>query len=204
MYVMGGMIEINPGFAASVLKYDSTQDTWREIVPMPTARMGFAACVVGRDIYIFGDSSTGNPVPVLKFDTEAEEWDILPPTPVACHYPSASVLDGLVYITGAGRSGCEVLRFNPTSGMWANLASTSSNRKRGASFVLSGLLYSAGGSTDATSAVERYDVASNTWVFVPNMLEGRTYFGAVTIGSTGPAEEQDLFDSLIVKASIRS
>jgi hypothetical protein len=204
MYVMGGMIEINPGFTASVLKYDSTQDTWSEVAPMPSARYGFAACVVGRDIYVFGDSSTGDAVPVFKFDTEAEEWDTLPPMPVACHYPSASVLDGLVYITGAGRTGCEVLRFNPTSGMWANLASTSSNRKRGASFVLSGLLYSAGGSTDSSSSIERYDVASNTWVVVPNMLEGRRYFSAVTIGSTGPAEEQDLFDSLIVKASIRS
>jgi hypothetical protein len=204
MYVMGGKIRTNPDITASVLKYDSTQDTWREIVPMPTARMGFAACDIGRDIYIFGDSSTGDAVPVFKFDTEAEEWDTLPPMPVACHYPSASVLDGLVYITGAGRSGCEVLRFDPASGLWANLASTSSNRKRGASFVLSGLLYSAGGSTDSSSAVERYDVASNTWVVVPNMLEGRTYFGAVTIGSAAPAEEQDLFDSLIVKASIRS
>jgi hypothetical protein len=49
--------------------------------------------------------------------------------------------------------------------------------------------------------VERYDVASNTWVVVPNMLEGRRFFSAVTIGSAGQAEEQDLFDSLIVKAS---
>jgi hypothetical protein len=31
------------------------------------------------------------------------------------------------------------------------------------------------------------------------MLEGRKY-GAVTIGSAYPAEEQDLFDSLIAKA----
>jgi hypothetical protein len=32
------------------------------------------------------------------------------------------------------------------------------------------------------------------------MLEGRMMFGAVTIGSADPAEEQDLFDSLIAKA----
>jgi hypothetical protein len=38
---------------------------------------------------------------------------------------------------------------------------------------------------------------------VANMLEGRFWCSAVTIGSAGPAEEQDLFDSLITKASSR-
>jgi hypothetical protein len=33
------------------------------------------------------------------------------------------------------------------------------------------------------------------------MLEGRRLFDAVTIGFSGPAEEKDLFDSLIAKAS---
>jgi hypothetical protein len=49
--------------------------------------------------------------------------------------------------------------------------------------------------------VERYDVAINTWMLIAKMLEARRYFCAVTIGSARPAEEQDLFDSLIVKAS---
>jgi hypothetical protein len=34
-----------------------------------------------------------------------------------------------------------------------------------------------------------------------DMLHGRFVFGVVTIGSAGTAEEQDLFDSLIAKAS---
>jgi N-acetylneuraminic acid mutarotase len=197
MYVMGGK---TPHITASVLRYDSMQNTWREVAPMPTARFGFAACVVGRYIYVSGDWSTGNPVPVYKFDTEVEEWSILPLMPVACNYPYASVLDGLVYITGSGITGRKVLSFDPASGMWVNLASTLSNRKCGAAFVLSGLLYSAGGYyiengfTISTSSVERYDVASNTWVVMPRVLEGRRHFGAVTIGSAGPAEEQDLFD----------
>jgi hypothetical protein len=43
-------------------------------------------------------------------------------------------------------------------------------------------------------------VTSNTWTFVADLLEGRRHFCAVTTGSAGPAEEQDLFDALIVKA----
>jgi hypothetical protein len=51
--------------------------------------------------------------------------------------------------------------------------------------------------------VERYDVATDTWTAVADTLEGRNSFSTVTIGSAGPAKEQDLFDSLIDKASRR-
>jgi hypothetical protein len=43
-------------------------------------------------------------------------------------------------------------------------------------------------------------VASNTWTAVLDVLEGRCFSGAVTIGfAAAPVEEQDLFDSLIAK-----
>jgi hypothetical protein len=54
--------------------------------------------------------------------------------------------------------------------------------------------------SQGTSSAERYDVASNTWTEVADLLEERYGSGAVVIGSTGPVEEQDLFDSLITKA----
>jgi hypothetical protein len=52
--------------------------------------------------------------------------------------------------------------------------------------------------------VERYDAVTDTWAEVADMLERRrecSGCGAVTTGSAGPAEEQDLFDLLIVKAA---
>ncbi len=53
----------------------------------------------------------------------------------------------------------------------------------------------------AASSVERYDVATDTWTAVEDMIEGRGFHCAVTIKSAaGPAEDQDLFDSLIAKA----
>ena len=71
----------------------------------------------------------------------------------------------------------------------------------GVSFVVAGCLYAAGGDGQRAS-VERYDAATNTWTAVADMLEGRHFFSGVTIGSEGPAEDQDLFDSLITKALI--
>lgn len=49
-------------------------------------------------------------------------------------------------------------------------------------------------------SVERYNVASNTWTAVADMHERQGYFAVITSGLTCPAEEQDLFDSLIAKA----
>jgi hypothetical protein len=89
------------------------------------------------------------------------------------------------------------MRFDPASAVWSTPAPTLVSSENGASFVVEGYLYAAAGS----QSVERYDTASNTWTAVADMLEGRRLFGAVTTGSAGPAEEQDLFDSLIAKAS---
>jgi uncharacterized protein YciU (UPF0263 family) len=108
------------------------------------------------------------------------------------------VLDGLVYIVGGGEEGRDVLRFDPASDVWSSLAATSRSHSEGVSFVLGGCLYAAGGEDREG---ERYDLASNTWDYVADMLVDRDSFGAVTIGAAGPAEEQDLFDSLITKAS---
>jgi hypothetical protein len=104
------------------------------------------------------------------------------------------MLNGLIYIV-CHKSypfvGDEVLRFDPASGDWITLAPTLFSRSRGSSFVLAGCLYAAGGFS-SPSSVERYDVATDTWEEVADMLVERTSFGVVTIGSAGPAEEQDL------------
>jgi N-acetylneuraminic acid mutarotase len=196
--VLGGITD-NAAVLASVLKFDSTQGTWSQIAPMSEARYGHAACAIGSAIYVLGGNScrTAPQASVFKFDTEANEWSTMAPMPHDCSYHSGSVLDGLVYIVGAG---CDVLCFDSASGVWATLAPTLVSRKYGVSFVLGGHLYAAGGA-GSNSSVERYDVANDTWTAVASMLEGRSDFGAVTIGSAGPAEEQDVFDSLIIKAS---
>jgi hypothetical protein len=46
-----------------------------------------------------------------------------------------------------------------------------------------------------------YDEATNMWTAAPSMSTKRTFFGAVTIGSTGLGEERNLFDALIAKIS---
>jgi N-acetylneuraminic acid mutarotase len=204
MYVLGGFASHARGesTSASVLKYESTQDTWSVVEPMPQARRSHAACAIKSDIYVFGGRFGPNDeTSVFKFDTKTNTWSTLEPMPLPCSHHSVSVLDGhLVYIVGAGDGCKDVLRFDTASGVWSTLGATSSNKLGSATFVLGGCLYVAGGDTYSSSSVERYDVATDTWTAVADLLEARLAFCAVTIGSVDSAEEQDLFDSLIAKA----
>jgi hypothetical protein len=200
IYVMGG---VSGAASASVLKYNSVQDSWTEVAPMPERRFASVACPIGTNIYVLGgiDHVARAQASVFEYDTEANTWSTLAPMPVAIEYlASASVIDGLIYIVGAGDHGHAVLRFDPASGAWGSIAPTLHNRGYGKAFVLGGCMYAAGGSPSGSST-ERYDIVTNTWIAQAGMLEGRSHFEAVTIGSVGPAEEEDLFDSLIVKAS---
>jgi hypothetical protein len=201
MYVLGGCID-GRGTIASVLKFDTAQGTWSQVAPMPEVSCDVAACVIGGDIFIFGGwrhDLGDDQASVFKYDTVADEWSTLTPMPSACSSHRASVLDGLVYIVGAGESCREVLRFDPVLGVWSTLAPTLRRRDEGSLFALGGSLYAVG-NVMCSATAERYDVAGNTWSAVADLLQGRSYLCAVTIGSAGPAEEQDFFDSLITKA----
>jgi hypothetical protein len=110
------------------------------------------------------------------------------------------VLDGyIIYIVGAGDDGKGFLRFDTASGAWSTLSATLNTKFGSPTFVLCGSLFAAGGE-GFTYRVERYDVDTDKWTAVVDMLESRKSFCSVTIGSADPAWEQDPFDSLITKA----
>jgi N-acetylneuraminic acid mutarotase len=199
IYVLGGICERRE--VASVLKFDSTQGTWSAVESMPEPRRLHAACAIGSDIYVFGGRfRNGFQTSVFKYDTVTNTWSTLAPMPLPCADHSVSVLNGdQVYIVGVGEDGKSVLRFDTASGVWSTLRDTSNNKRGSATFVLGGCLYVAGGDGNSSN-VERYDVVTDTWTAVADMLEGRADSCAVTIRSVEPAEEQDLFDSLIAKA----
>jgi N-acetylneuraminic acid mutarotase len=203
IYVLGGS-DGHEDNKVEVLKFDSMQGTWSEIAPAPRGISGSAAIGVGTDIYVFGgeDEFYAMQDSVVKYDTLAGDWSTLASMPCVSVAHNASICNGLVYIVGAGDDGQDVLSFDPTSEVWITLSPTPSCRQGAKSFVLGGILYMAGGIGNIFG-VDRYDVATDTWTALANMLVGRDMCGAVTIGSAGPAEEQDLFDSLIDKASRR-
>jgi N-acetylneuraminic acid mutarotase len=204
MYVLGGCVGYGSG-TASVLKFDIAQGTYSEVAPMPEARYAFATCAVGKDIFVFAGED-GYTSTVCKYDTEADTWSTLEQMPTDALQHSACVLDDLIYIVGVSGSDCGILRFNPASGVWSELEPMRFSRLGGAAFVLDGCMYAVGGTGRIfpfaeLCSVDRYDVDNDSWTRVANIAWNRSHFAVATIVSAGPAEEQDLFDSLIAKAS---
>jgi N-acetylneuraminic acid mutarotase len=165
MYVLGGIVG-KEVIVASVLKFDSTQDTWSawsRVEPMPEPRKLHAACAIGSDIYAFGGVlGLERQRSVFRFDTETNTWSTLEPMPRPCYTYSVSIIGGYqVYIVGAGDDGKGVLRFDTSSGVWSMLRDTSNNKHGSAFFVVGGCLYVAGGESDSSS-VKPYEVATDT------------------------------------------
>jgi hypothetical protein len=207
MYVLGGEIEMNTDVhvTTSVRKYDSVQGTWSTVAHMPAPRCDFAACVVGGHIYVIGgceiEDFRSEQQSVFQYDAKTDEWSTLAPMPDKAHGHSAIELNGVIYIVGAGESGIKLLRFDPASGVWSNLAELLQPHYHGGSFVLGGYLYALGGEFAIDGRkVGRYDVAADTWTELADMPEDRSFFGAVSIAFAGSTEEQGLFDALIAKA----
>jgi hypothetical protein len=196
VYILGDKMGENAHTTATMLRFDARKGTWSEVAHMPKALWSFASCAVGTDIYVFGGYCTDVQLQasVYKYDTVADTWSTLEPMPLGSNSRNPGMHDGLVYIVGAGESGRQVLSFAPVSGLWTTLGFTANCHRSGASFVLGGQLYAAGGEYSAVS-VERYDVTNDTWAAVAGLLQGRSFFSAVTIASGAT----DLFDLLTAK-----
>jgi hypothetical protein len=108
---------------------------------------------------------------------------------------SASTVGGLVYIAGAGVDSRRHLSFDPASGAWSELASTRFGRKYGSAFMMGACVYIVSGLPAPTRIVKCYDVATNMWMLATHIIEARYACCAVTIRSSGQADEQDLRSS---------
>jgi hypothetical protein len=198
-YVFGGSGEE----AVMMLKFDTERGTWSTMAPLHESITRPAICSVGSDIYVFGgyNSEGVRLASVFEYDTVIDVWSTLAPMPQVCSFQSAGRLDGRVYIMNAGVSWHATLCFDVASGVRSTLAPTTFHGMI-ATFILSGCLYVVE-TREVGSCMERYDVATDTWTAIADLLQGRRSFGAIGIESVGAAEEQDLFDSLIAEACIR-
>jgi hypothetical protein len=153
---------------------------------MPGVRIALAVCAIGSLIYVLGGyDGTQEMDTLLMYDTETNLWSTLASMPQSSWYHSVSVLDGICHVVGGG-GGYRTFRFDPASIAWSTLAPTFYVRDFGTFFVLDGCLYAAGGE-ESIQGMERNGLANNEWKQAEEMLDGRSGFYAVTIGSAGPA-----------------
>src|ERR1051326_6228301 len=91
------------GFVNTVYEYDPAANRWTTKAPMPTARSGGAAAVIGDKIYV-----AGGPPPAghhfAVYAPSAHTWTKLPDLPTQRNHLAAGALDGKIYVFG-GRFG---------------------------------------------------------------------------------------------------
>ena len=105
IYVVGGRgTEGQPLDTVEV--YDPATETWAAAAPMPTARWGLAAGVVGGKLYAVGGAGTvggvdNQPLDTVEvYDPDKDSWTALDPLPTARFGLAAGVIDGKLYAVG--------------------------------------------------------------------------------------------------------
>jgi glucose/arabinose dehydrogenase len=208
LYAFGGSTAPFSGAVANASVFDPASSSWTSLAPMPTARGGATAQVLGGKIYVAGGMDVnGASVAIVEiFDPATNSWTSGPSMGTARDNPGSAVLDGDFYVFG-GRTrlanGSEVdgtlasvERFDPATGTWAARAPMPTGRRtmmvgtlRGRAQVMGGERTSAGGTFPQN---EEYDPTSDTWRALTPMQPGRhgaaagTIAGVVYVVGGGP------------------
>jgi N-acetylneuraminic acid mutarotase len=106
--VVDGLIAIGGRGTQSVdavERYEPATDTWTSLPPLPEARGGLAAAVLGETIHVIGGEGV-DPLKIFRdhdvFDLDAGVWSIAPPMERGRHGLGAAVVDRRLYAIGGG------------------------------------------------------------------------------------------------------
>jgi N-acetylneuraminic acid mutarotase len=143
IYVIGGARSVTGKYLPTVEEYDPATDTWRQKTNMPTARDGHAASVVNGKIYVIGgEPSAQASIPTLEaYDPATDTWTQKANMPTRRTFACAAAVNGKLYVISGVRAG------KPADPTWDTQADP----------------------VEATSAVEEYDPATDTWARKANI-----------------------------------
>jgi N-acetylneuraminic acid mutarotase len=160
---------------------------WRDLAPMPTARVNLATAEVGGLVYAIGGIGQADDTldVVETFDPRSGRWTTSLPLPQPRDGPGAAGLGGLLYVAGGfvipdGVTNSVVV-FDPKQNTWRSVAPMPTVRER-LRLVASGrYLYAIGGVAigqpgqfgPSLTTVERYDPKSDSWATMNSLVESR-------------------------------
>lgn len=216
IYYVGGLV---PAYLAqsvdTVYIYHPATDTFSTGAPIPRGRGAGGVAVYQGKIYYAGGISKGASVPWFDvYDPATNTWASLPDLPKARDHFHSVVKDGRMYVV-AGRQRfadspvAATWRYDFATGAWStNLAPIPSVRSGYADALVGEEIVVIGGETGttATTAVEAYNIRTDTWRLltplpVPRQgIQGVLWNGAIYLASGGttqgsyePTDRHDVF-----------
>src|ERR1051326_5118325 len=143
-----------------------TPGPWASASPYPITDVRYGFAQTATHFYVFGGVSNGTRVNnVNRYNLATGMWEARAPMPFTSEAPTCALManTGIVYCA-EGDTGNHFASYNIATDTWTPLANTPNSDDYGsASGAFNGKVFLAGGTTGQTSAVQVYDVASNTW-----------------------------------------
>ncbi|MBW3578433.1 MAG: choice-of-anchor D domain-containing protein [Actinobacteria bacterium] len=103
-YAIGGRdTAIDATTAANDAYAIATRNWSTDLAPLPTARGGFGAAVLGTEILVIGGEGGGRTHDTVEaYDTGTDSWRTLPPMPTPRHGIQAAECNGAIYVAAGG------------------------------------------------------------------------------------------------------
>jgi PKD repeat protein len=179
VYAIGGGIP-GPGWITPVNwteVYDPKTNTWDRRAPMPTARDGLDAAVVGGKIYVIGGVSFGNPHSAFAenevYDPGNDTWTNLTPAPGRGQFSLAALNDTIYALRGLFG---EIYAYHPILDSWAlvtTIPSGAGGLPDNLRPLASRLVFAGGAFPTPGGNTWAYDRAADTWLHLAPMPTGR-------------------------------
>jgi N-acetylneuraminic acid mutarotase len=157
------------------------------LAPYPTPVSSQATTALNGLIYSFGGTMGSDTNLAYRYNPGTNAWTALAPLP-GTRSGAVAVNDGTtIYILGGSSSGTQnntLYRYDPVANSYTTLANLPRITTRAAAAYLNGKIYLIGGCfpgncSFATSQVDIYTIAGNTWASGPAYPIGVDYTGAV-------------------------
>jgi len=175
------------GYYNNLTRIILSSDTWQVVGPAPVSNLlyyEFAAC--NGTLYLFGGAPDGGTSTnaARVFDPQTGQWTSLTNIPIAVRDPAACTVGDTIYLFGGFSSGTtptpNCYAYNTVANSWRSLAGMARRRGWATAHAVthpdSGVfIYVCGGESAGTvrNFVDRYSVATNTWVTEQPMLRPR-------------------------------
>ena len=143
-----------------------TPGAWSQASPYPITDVRYGFAQTATHFYVFGGVSNGTRVNnVNRMDLATGMWQARAPMPFTSEAPTCALMAATNKVYCAeGDTGSGFASYDIATDTWTPLASIPGGDHYGsASGAFNGKVFVAGGTTGFTSAVQVYDVATNTW-----------------------------------------
>ena len=175
LYVFGGLHPISWSATDTAWRYNPESDRWSELAALPVKMGSGVAFAVDDTIYVI--PGVGAAQTLWAYDPTEDTWQELESPLQRRDHLSGTTSGGLIYISGGRWSLSGELDtlevFDPATGEWSFLAPMAEVRSGHAMASVGGALYSIGGELLSNSttlrSVERYDIASDSWMPEPDL-----------------------------------